>query len=161
MPQTMTHMKIIGYSPIDKTLIVYPGPEGGEKPQEMDISQEIALVLKKRGCAGTRDGDQYIACDSPDAPYCSKHGGAPDPCVACRGDCAKQKKTCNTEHSVYLAVFAPDIIKVGVSKTPRLKIRLNEQGADMGFEIARYPDGELARKRERRPDVHVPGPHSF
>ena len=61
----------------------------------------------------------------------------------------KQKKTCNTEHSVYLAVFAPDIIKVGVSKTPRLKTRLNEQGADVGVEIARYPDGELARKRER------------
>jgi hypothetical protein len=53
------------------------------------------------------------------------------------------------EYSVYLAVFAPDIIKVGVSKTPRLKIRLNEQGADAGVEIARYPDGELARKRER------------
>lgn len=149
MSQTMTHMKIIGYSPIDKTLLVYPGPDDSEKPQDIDISQEIALVLKKRGCAGAWDGDRYITCDSLDAPYCSKHGGAPDPCVACRGDCMKQKKTCNMEHSVYLAVFAPDIVKVGVSKTPRLKTRLNEQGADMGFEIARYPDGELARKRER------------
>ena len=79
MPQTMTHMKIIGYSPIDKTLIVYPGQDGDEKPQEIDISQEIAFVLKKRGCAGAWDGDRYIACDSPDAPYCSKHSGAPDP----------------------------------------------------------------------------------
>jgi hypothetical protein len=149
MPLTMTRMKIIGYSPIDKTLIVYPGPDGVEKPQEMDISQEIALVLKKRGCAGTWDGDEYIACDSSDAPCCNRHGGPPDPCVACRGDCLKQKKTCNSEYSVYLALFAPDIIKVGVSKTPRLKIRLNEQGADAGVEIARYPDGELARKRER------------
>lgn len=145
----MSNMRIIGYSAIDKVLVTYPGPDGSEQPDEISLAQEIALVLKKRGCAGTRDGDRYIACDSPDAPYCSKHVGVPDPCVACRGDCLKQKKTCATEYSVYLAVFAPGVIKVGVSKTPRLETRLHEQGADMGFEIARYPDGELARRRER------------
>jgi hypothetical protein len=146
----MSNMRIIGYSPVDKTLVTYPGPDDDGQPYEIDLSQEITLVLKKRGCAGTWDGDHYVACDSPDAPYCSQHGGAgPDPCVACRGDCLKSKKTCATEHSVYLAVFAPDTIKVGVSKTHRLGTRLHEQGADIGIEIARYPDGELARKRER------------
>lgn len=140
-------MRVIGYSPIDKVLVTYPGPEG--VPGEIDVSQEIALVLKKRGCAGTWEKDRYVACDSLDAPYCSKHSGAPDPCVACRGICLKQKRACTSEHSVYFAVFAPDIIKVGVSKTYRLEKRLHEQGADMGFEIARYPDGELARRRER------------
>lgn len=43
----------------------------------------------------------------------------------------------------------PGIIKVGVSRAWRLEKRLREQGADRGFEIARLPDGELARKMER------------
>jgi hypothetical protein len=67
----------------------------------------------------------------------------------CRGECQKREKTCTMEHSVYLAIFSPDLVKVGVSKTRRLETRLMEQGADIGLEIARFPDGELARQRER------------
>jgi len=67
----------------------------------------------------------------------------------CRGECQKPEKTCNVEHSLYLAIFAPGLVKVGVSKTHRLETRLMEQGADMGLEVARFPDGELARQRER------------
>ncbi|MCD1295651.1 DUF2797 domain-containing protein [Methanocella sp. CWC-04] len=135
-------MRIIGYSSIDKSLIVYP------RLKEIDISNDIAMVLKERGCAGRWAGDQYIPCESHDHPYCSRCA-APDPCIICKGECLKSIKTCCIEHSVYLAVFAPDILKVGVSKTHRLETRLKEQGADIGFEIVRLPDGELARRREQ------------
>jgi hypothetical protein len=135
-------MRIIGYSSIEKCLITYPGLK------ELDISDNIAMTLKKRGCAGTWDGDTYYPCDSDVSPYCSKCG-APDPCVICRGDCSMQIKKCCISHSVYLAIFAPGLIKVGVTKTARLETRLMEQGADIGFELTRLPDGEAARKLER------------
>lgn len=136
-------MKIIGYSSIDKTLVMAPDFK------LIDISENISLVLKKRGCAGRWEGDKYVPCDSHDAPFCEKCSGPPDPCVMCRGECQKPDKTCNMEHSLYLAIFAPGLVKVGVSKTHRLETRLMEQGADMGLEVARFPDGELARQRER------------
>ncbi len=136
-------MKIVTYSPIDKALILAPGLA------ELDISEDVSLVLGKRGCAGRRDGDGYVPCDSGEAPFCKKCSAPPDPCVTCRGECKKPEKTCDTEHSVYLAIFSPGLAKVGVSKTRRLETRLMEQGADMGLEIARFPDGQLARRRER------------
>lgn len=95
------------------------------------------------------EGGRYIPCNSEESPCCIHCASLPDPCTRCRGECQKPEKTCNIGHSVYLAVFAPDLIKVGVSRTWRLETRLNEQGADIGFEIERFPDGELARKRER------------
>lgn len=136
-------MKIIGYSSIHKALVTSPALE------KIDVSQDIALVLKRRGCAGRWEGDRYVPCDSETAPFCTGCSGPPDPCVICRGECQKPEKTCNTGHSVYLAIFSPGLVKVGVSKTHRLETRLMEQGADLGLEIARFPDGELARKRER------------
>lgn len=146
------HVKIIGYSSLDKALIVSPGP------QAIDISGAVTLVLGKRGCAGRWDGEVHIPCDSDQAPVCVRCGmGATDSCVMCRGICRKPEKTCTVEHSVYLAVFTPGLIKVGVSKARRLERRLAEQGADAGFEIARLPDGEAARQleaslRSRYPD---------
>lgn len=143
-------MRIISYSSIEKALIVSPGPES------MDISSEISLTLTGRGCAGRWTGDTYVPCDRPDAPYCSYCESIADACVICRGECRKPQKTCLEEHSVYLAIFAPSTVKVGVSRAYRLETRLNEQGADRGYEIARFPDGEAARKLERSLSVRFP-----
>jgi hypothetical protein len=152
----MRRVRIIGYSSPDKVLIVTPGP------QAIDISGEIALALGRRGCIGRWEGEEYAPCDSDEAPQCLLCGGGlPDPCVACRGECRKPEKTCTEEHSVYLAVFAPGAIKVGVSKTRRLDKRLDEQGADAGFEIARLPDGEAARRMESSLRAKYPDRMSF
>ena len=147
-------MRIIGYSSIDKALLTDTGT--------IDISDDIGLILRKRGCAGLWEGDKYVHCDSDAAPFCERCGGIlPDPCVMCRGECTKREKTCTMEHSVYLAIFSPGLIKVGVSKTRRLETRLMEQGADIGLEIARFPDGELARKRERELAAKYPDRVTF
>jgi hypothetical protein len=149
-------VRIIGYSSSRRALIVSPGP------QSIDISGEVALTLGRRGCIGQWEGEQYMPCDSVEAPQCARcGGGVPDPCVACRGDCRKQEKTCLEEHSVYLAVFAPDAIKVGVTRAWRLPARLEEQGADAGFEIARLPDGEAARRMEASLRAQYPDRMSF
>ncbi len=139
----MRLVRIIGYSSPGRELYVAPGP------QTIDISGEVALTLGKRGCIGRWEGDIHLPCDSGEAPQCARcGGGVPDLCVACRGECLKPEKTCLEEHSVYLAVFAPGAVKVGVSRAWRLEARLDEQGADAGFEIARLPDGEAARRME-------------
>jgi hypothetical protein len=75
--------------------------------------------------------------------------------------CLRPEKTCFEEHSVYLAVFAPGAIKVGVTRTWRLPARLEEQGADAGFEIARLPDGEAARRMEASLRAKYPDRMSF
>jgi hypothetical protein len=136
-------VRIIGYSSLDKALILSPGP------QALDISGEVALTLGKRGCIGRWEGERHVSCDSDVAPACDRCGGAvADPCVMCRGECRKPGKTCLEQHSVYLAVFSPGAVKVGVSKARRLEARLAEQGAAAGLEIARLPDGEAARRME-------------
>ncbi|OPY28815.1 MAG: hypothetical protein A4E28_01276 [Methanocella sp. PtaU1.Bin125] len=141
-------MRIIGYSSLDKALLVSTWPLA-RGPVALDISGEVALVLGKRGCAGRWDGETHVPCGSDQAPVCDSCGAeAVDPCVMCRGVCRKLEKTCLQEHSVYLAAFAPGRIKVGVSRAFRLERRLAEQGADAGFEIARLPDGEAARQME-------------
>ena len=149
-------MRIIDYSSSRRELIVSPGP------QSIDISGEVALTLGRRGCIGHWEGELHVPCDSGEAPQCARcGGGAPDPCVACRGDCRKPEKTCFEEHSVYLAVFAPGAIKVGVTRSWRLPARLEEQGADAGFEIARLPDGEAARRMEASLRSKYPDRMSF
>jgi hypothetical protein len=154
-------VRIIGYSSLDKSLIVSPGPQAAG-PSVLDISGEVALVLGKRGCVGRWDGEVHVPCDSDQAPACERCGaGVTDPCVMCRGICRKPDKTCLQEHSVYLAVFAPGTVKVGVSKTLRLERRLAEQGADTGFEIARLPDGEAARRMEASLSSRFPDRMSF
>lgn len=149
-------MRIIGHSSPEKTLIVSPGPQG------LDISEEVALTLGRRGCAGRWDRGRHVPCDSDEAPLCARcGGGATDPCVMCRGECRKPEKTCLEPHSVYLAVFAPGAVKVGVSRARRLETRLAEQGADAGFEIARLPDGEAARRMEASLRARYPDRMSF
>lgn len=135
-------MRITGYSPIGKALLTDTGT--------MSLSDDIGLVLGKRGCAGRWEGGRYVPCGSDIAPFCERCGGVlPDPCITCRGECTKPERTCTMEHSVYLAVFSPGLVKVGVSRAMRLETRLMEQGADAGLEVARFPDGEAARRRER------------
>jgi hypothetical protein len=57
-------------------------------------------------------------------------------------------ENCGREHVCYLAAFAPDTFKVGVTKPERLETRLREQGADRAALIEHFPDGRAARRRE-------------
>ena len=50
-------------------------------------------------------------------------------------------------HGLYIAAFAPGVMKVGVSKWNRTPTRLAEQGARAGLIVAR-DDGQLIRRTE-------------
>ncbi|HEY7832137.1 MAG TPA: DUF2797 domain-containing protein, partial [Ktedonobacterales bacterium] len=51
-------------------------------------------------------------------------------------------------HEVYLAAFAPDLLKVGVSGAGRAPLRVLEQGAPAALVIGRADDGMAARRLE-------------
>lgn len=55
---------------------------------------------------------------------------------------------CYEDHAVYLAAFAPDTFKVGVTREWRLDTRLREQGADRAAHVRTFSDGRVAREYE-------------
>ncbi|MFB6361767.1 MAG: DUF2797 domain-containing protein [Halobacteriales archaeon] len=108
---------------------------------------ELKYSLGRRHCAGALTGDTHVACDEDGSPYCAEH--ADDwPCARCIGNCDKPLASCEAEHAVYLAGFAPDVLKVGVTRLPRLPERLREQGADRAAHLHTVSDGRIARRIE-------------
>jgi hypothetical protein len=55
---------------------------------------------------------------------------------------------CHGEHAIYVAAFAPDVHKVGVTYLDRLQTRLQEQGADAAAHVRTVANGRIARELE-------------
>ena len=140
-------MQIVGYktSGRDATLVVSDGDEVEARP--LEVGTDLSYSLGERHCAGAVDGDVHHACDRPAAPYCDQHAST-WVCARCTGTCLKPEMDCHETHVVYLAAFAPDTFKVGVTKEWRLETRLCEQGADRGVRIHTVSDGRIAREIE-------------
>lgn len=108
---------------------------------------ELEYSLGDRRCAGRLDGDRHEPCDRTGAPYCDRHTDR-WPCARCQGECSMPVAACHEEHAIYLAAFAPDTFKVGVTRRWRLETRLREQGADRAAHIRTVEDGRIARRIE-------------
>jgi len=122
----------------------------------LEAGTELAYSLGDRHCAGVdRGSDGHQPCQRPDAPYCDDHTSA-WPCARCTGNCAKPLDACEEEHAVYLAAFAPDVFKVGVTRSWRLDTRLREQGADRAAHVRTVADGRRARRIEAGIAEEVP-----
>ncbi len=135
-------MKIVGFSSLDKTMLLFP-------PLELlSLVGDMSLRLGARSCIGRWEGDAYFPCESPEWPTCVSCREF-NPCAVCGGVCLKGAKTCLEPHAVYLAMFRPNIVKIGVAKASRLRDRLTEQGADIAAVVEYAADGELARRKER------------
>jgi hypothetical protein len=63
---------------------------------------------------------------------------------------------CVADHAVYLAAFAPDTFKVGVTKAYRLETRLREQGADRAAHLRTVENGRIAREIEAELAESIP-----
>ena len=135
-------MKIIGFSSLKETLLTYPSME------LLPLSGSLSLGIGRRTCIGTWQAGVYRPCDSEEVPVCGSCQEF-NACAICTGTCLKDEKTCLEEHAVYVAMFRPDIFKIGVTKASRLDDRLREQGADVAAVADYVADGELARRRER------------
>ena len=135
-------MKILGFSSLKKTLLAYPSME------LLPLSGSLSFGIGRRTCIGTWQAGVYRPCDSEEVPVCGSCQEF-NACAICTGTCLKDQKTCLEEHAVYIAMFRPDIFKIGVTKASRLDDRLREQGADVAAVADYVLDGELARRRER------------
>jgi hypothetical protein len=108
---------------------------------------ELTYTLGNRHCAGHTRDDHHEPCTNPNSPYCPQHTTT-WACARCTGNCNLPLDTCTDEHAIYLAAFAPDTFKVGVTRSWRLRTRLHEQGADRAAHINTVPDGRIARQLE-------------
>ncbi|MFC5135054.1 MULTISPECIES: DUF2797 domain-containing protein [Haloferacaceae] len=122
--------------------------DGGEVEYvAADPGSELSFGLGDRRCAGTVHEGSHVACDADAAPYCEAHSDV-WVCARCTGTCLKDEMDCHEEHAMYLAAFAPDTFKVGVTRLWRLGTRLREQGADRAAHVRTFPDGRVAREVE-------------
>jgi hypothetical protein len=108
---------------------------------------DLDYALGDRRCAGARSDAGHRPCRADDAPYCPRHTDR-WPCARCTGDCDLPLPSCREEHAVYLAAFAPDTFKIGVTRSWRLTTRLREQGADRAAHVHTVADGRIARQLE-------------
>lgn len=161
--RVLARVQFVGYRPRDQH-----GPaslqlaDGGDVTHvTLDPGRDLAYTLGERRCAGTITDGGHVACANADAPYCPQHTST-WVCAKCRGDCLKDEMDCHEAHAIYLAGFAPDVVKVGVTRAWRLETRLREQGADRAAHLDTVENGRIAREREadlaaRFPDrVRVP-----
>lgn len=131
--------------PAEPALLV--ADDGALQRESLAQGVELAFTLGQRHCAGELADDVHSACDAVATPYCVDHEDD-WPCARCIGNCDKPLPTCESEHAVYLAGFAPDILKVGVTRLARLPERLREQGADRAAHLHTVSDGRIARRIE-------------
>ncbi len=136
-------MQIVGYETADAGLLL--AEDGRVERVSLDPDVELGYTLRERHCAGVVDAEGgHAACDHAAAPYCPEHAST-WPCARCKGNCDLPLSSCREEHAVYLAAFAPDVFKVGVTRLWRLERRLREQGADRGAHIRTVENGRRAR----------------
>ncbi|KDE57624.1 hypothetical protein EL22_10835 [Halostagnicola sp. A56] len=140
-------MQLVGYERSGKgsSLLCSDGTDLTQK--SLEPGTELSYTLGSRHCAGVIDDDGHVPCDRPDAPYCEFHTST-WVCARCTGTCLKDEMDCYEDHAVYIAAFAPDTFKVGVTKLWRLETRLREQGADRAAHIHTVSNGRIARELE-------------
>ena len=141
----MSTVQIVGYDSADGGIFI--SDSEGLSYRDLEAGTELEYTLGERHCAGTIHGDSHIACENPTAPYCPDHRHT-WVCARCTGTCLKDEMDCFDDHAIYLAAFAPEQLKVGVTKQWRLDTRLREQGADRAAHIRTVDDGRIARQLE-------------
>ena len=103
----------------------------------LSAETSVAHGLGSRHCAGDVGEDGHTQCDRSRSPYCRIHERP-----------LYDPGTSEETHAVYLAAFAPDLFKVGITKRWRLETRLREQGADRGALGYTVTDGTVALQVE-------------
>ncbi|NKE35946.1 DUF2797 domain-containing protein [Natronococcus sp. JC468] len=140
-------MQFVGYEPSGRGSALLVADGGSVEAVPLEPGAELSYALGPRHCAGTIADGEHVPCDRSTAPYCDHHTNT-WVCARCTGTCLKPEMDCYQEHAVYVAAFAPDTFKVGVTKSRRLETRLREQGADRAAHVHTVSNGRIARELE-------------
>ncbi len=140
-------VQLVDYQPSARGEALVVAEDDRVRTIPLDRGTTLAYALGERHCAGVVDGDEHIPCDRSATPHCEYHTST-WVCARCTGTCLKDEMDCYDEHAVYIAAFAPETFKVGVTKRWRLETRLREQGADRAAHIRTVENGRIAREIE-------------
>ncbi|MDG5760132.1 DUF2797 domain-containing protein [Natronococcus sp. A-GB1] len=140
-------MQLVGYEPSGRGSALLVSDGGSVESVPLEPGAELSYALGSRRCAGTIANGEHVPCDRSRAPYCEYHTST-WVCARCTGSCLKPEMDCYQEHAVYVAAFAADTFKIGVTKSRRLETRLREQGADRAAHIHTVSNGRIARELE-------------
>lgn len=123
-----------------------------------DLSLEFDFSTKY--CTGWVDFDNHCSQICPDSATVD---GKYENCLKCRDRTgfnpafynadsvsAQQEKINQNPHFVYLAYFAPEVIKVGISQEERGIRRLLEQGARLALKLETFASALIARQYEAK-----------
>lgn len=123
-----------------------------------DLSLEFDFSTKY--CTGWVDFDNHCSQVCPDSATVD---GKYENCLKCRDRTgfnpafynadsvsAQQEKINQNPHFVYLAYFAPEVIKVGISQEERGIRRLLEQGARLALKLETFSSALIARQYEAK-----------
>lgn len=123
-----------------------------------DLSLEFDFSTKY--CTGWVDFDNHCSQICPDSATVD---GKYENCLKCRDRTgfnpafynadsvsAQQEKINQNPHFVYLAYFAPGVIKVGISQEKRGIRRLLEQGARLALKLETFTSALIARQYEAK-----------
>ena len=123
-----------------------------------DLSLEFDFSTKY--CTGWVDFDNHCSQVCPDSATVD---GKYENCLKCRDRTgfnpafynadsvsAQQEKINQNPHFVYLAYFAPGVIKVGISQEERGIRRLLEQGARLALKLETFASALIARQYEAK-----------
>ncbi|ELZ24334.1 hypothetical protein C475_13832 [Halosimplex carlsbadense 2-9-1] len=141
-------MQIVGYETgTDGPPALLIADDGSVSTVALEPGTDLSYALDERHCAGVLDDGSHTPCPRDGAPYCDDHTYR-WPCARCTGECSMPVESCHEEHAIYLAAFAPETFKVGVTRSWRLDTRLREQGADRAAHLRTVADGRVARQIE-------------
>lgn len=125
---------------------------------EQDLSLEFDFSTKY--CTGWVDFENHCSQICPDSATVD---GKYENCLKCRDRTgfnpafynadsvsAQQEKINQNPHFVYLAYFAPGVIKVGISQEERGIRRLLEQGARVALKLETFASALIARQYEAK-----------
>jgi hypothetical protein len=126
------------------------------------LGQELSLVFdfSAKYCTGWVDFDNHCSQVCPDGATVDEKY---ENCLKCRNRTgfnpvfyhadsvsAQQEKINQQPHFVYLAYFAPGVIKVGISQEKRGIRRLLEQGARLALKLETFSSALIARQYEAK-----------
>ena len=126
------------------------------------LGQELSLAFdfSTKYCTGWVDFDNHCNQVCPDSATVD---GKYENCLKCRDRTgfnpafynadsvsAQQEKINQNPHFVYLAYFAPEAIKVGISQEERGIRRLLEQGARLAVKLETFASALIARQYEAK-----------
>ena len=128
--------------------------------QALGRSLSLTFDMSERYCTGWLDFANHQALPCPDHAIVE---GKYDQCITCRNktgfnpafynaaSVSDQQQAINRNpHFLYLAYFAPGLVKVGISQEARGIRRLLEQGARIALKLETFPSAEIARQYEAK-----------